>query len=245
MNADPRRSLISREIKDRDETIVRLKHEIDEENLAVRELRRCADEQNAVEILRVQVAQDLETLEQMVTDNSFLLQKHDVVPSVEVRGAEIRELSDAMEDVVRRTAEKAELAQGRYDDSDNKWQSIKNEYSKENALLLNTRQNLESRKAMLSDLLASGRGVQRINQIVRAIRSFEHSQGLGETVGTDVEPQRLLEYMTERIGELTLEEDRLESISRTIKKLRKLSQEKDEFGNVTDIVCPCCTRSMG
>ena len=108
MNADPRRSLISREIKDRDETIVRLKHEIDEENLAVRELRRCADEQNAVEILRVQVAQDLETLEQMVTDNSFLLQKHDVVPSVEVRGAEIRELSDAMEDVVRRTAEKAE-----------------------------------------------------------------------------------------------------------------------------------------
>jgi len=152
------------------------------------------------------------------------------------------ELLNAMETMLYKVSDKIDVSGTELHCAEDNLKSVEKILSKENALLNHAKTTLDSRRIKLQEL--GGRGVQRIKQIFKAVRTFENAQGFGDTVLGNVEPQELMEHLTKRIEEFTTDDDQPESITRTIKKLRKLSKVKDESGQVVDVVCPCCSRSM-
>jgi len=240
-NNDPRRSEIPNEIKEKENKTSSLKISIEEGIAVLKDLRQCAEEQNSIDILERQVTQDMELIEEMKTENSFLLQQYNA--QIPTNGTE-RELVSTMETLTGEVGDRLDTATRELEGSSDELKQVESRASKLSAVLNQNKNTLTRRKDQLSVLTDEGRGVQRIKQIIRAVRQYEQTT-FGETdVPATVEPQELLERFTRRLGELATDSDQPETISRTIKKLKKLSLKKDASGDLIDIICPCCTRSL-
>mmetsp|Transcript_6676 Transcript_6676/g.9616 ORF Transcript_6676/g.9616 Transcript_6676/m.9616 type:complete len:1419 (+) Transcript_6676:37-4293(+) len=240
-NNNPRRMAIPREIKEKQDKIQRLKASIEEDNQVLKQLRQCAEDQNNIQLLKNQVSSDMESLLIAKDDNSFLLQKHDVHPIFHIE-SDHDELVNTMESMASKVQDKLDTSNDKLSIEARNLKDIGIRLAKENSLLNHTKELLDTKKAKLSEL--GGRGVQRVKQILKAVRAFETTQGLGDPIHNDIDPQDFLQHLTKRIGEFSIDDDSPESISRTIKKMRKLSKVKDAAGQVVDVICPCCSRSM-
>jgi len=242
LNNSARRTDIPMEIRQKEEQIEKLKRCIEDDSMSLRELRRCAEENNAIEILQRQIAQDLEALDEMKEENSFLLQKYNVMPHLPANTSNddlVRVMSNLFQEVII----KVDDAKSNLRESNEKVRSIESQLSKASALFNHKRHLLSQNKEQVAIVGGESRGVQRIKQITKSIRNFEISQGCDESevIGSDTEPHAILEYLTNRIAEvnkLNTIDDQPEIVSLAIKRLKKLSRRQD------DIVCPCCARSM-
>ena len=55
-----------------------IKESIKEITVTLKELRTCAEEQNKIDLLELQVVQDTELVEEMKDENSFLIQRYNI-----------------------------------------------------------------------------------------------------------------------------------------------------------------------
>jgi septation ring formation regulator EzrA len=220
---DPRRNEIPTEIRKHEETIDGLKRIIEEDKEALQQLRRCAEEQNKIDILQTQIAQDVEVLEENLRDNSFLLQKYKLqVPDASTLANEDDRLN-AMESLVTAAQDKHEQSQQDLSKSNDELGSIQKQVSEKSALLGHNQRTIASLRDQIILLNAEDRGVKKIERIVSMVRRFEIENLQGTTsVDVNIHPQQLLEHMTNMIGELSVKDDQPESIARTIGKLAGL-----------------------
>jgi len=239
-NQDPRIKSIPLEISKISERMRSIQVELEEDKTTLSQLRRCSDISNEISMLERQKEGDVEGLKDTISDNSFLLQKFDAYPTL--RGDNYVNTIETLADNVRI---KHENTREESDRASEELAQLQQTIGEKSALLSHNKRSLETLKAREAALCADDRGVQKIRRVINAVRNFEHQQlDTGVTVvQNDMEPQKLLEHLTERIGEYSAE-DTPESIARTMKKLKKMSKVKGSGGQILDIICPCCQRSM-
>jgi chromosome segregation ATPase len=242
LNNDPRRAENPREVKEHTDKVESLKADIKEITDVLQDLRKCAEEQNAIDMLEHQVTQDMELVEEMKNENSFLLQQYNT--EIPLTGSSDRELMSTMETLAGEVGDKYDTSTRSVESSSEVLKESESRFSELSALLNQNKNTLGRRKEQLAALVSQGRGVQRIKNVIKDVRQYEQ-QNWGESlVSATTEPQQLLEHFTTKLGELATENDQPESVSRTITKLRKMAKRKDASGNLIGIICPCCTRSL-
>jgi len=246
LSRDPRRTEIPNEIKLKADKISQKKNEIEELASILQDLRRCAEEQNSIDILERQVDQDLELIDELKNDHSFILANyHDIKAKLPHEGTEIdSSVSNAMDSIVDEVSENLDSTKTQLDEASEQLKQCESKVSKTSALLSHKQDTLSQRKEQLSLLSSENGGVQRIKNIIRTVRQFEIGSFGSTEISTNVDPQQLLQHFTTKIGELSSDEVQPESILKTMKKLKKLAKVKDNNGNVTELRCPCCTRVM-
>ncbi len=244
LNNDSRRDSIPKEISEKESKIFKIKADIDELNSALRELRKCAEEQNNIDILQRQVQQDLELIDEMKEENDFLLKRFQIrVPDVDAE--DCTTVNNAMDSILDDVTDKLDKCTRDFDKASDDQKKNANKLSKLSALVSHKRDLLAKRKEQQNVLNADGRGVQKIKAVVKSARNFER-EVFGETqVALNMDPQNLLQYFTVRIGEANAEEGvSPETTSKIIKKLKKMAKVKDQFGETQKITCPCCARDL-
>mmetsp|Transcript_3508 Transcript_3508/g.4355 ORF Transcript_3508/g.4355 Transcript_3508/m.4355 type:complete len:409 (-) Transcript_3508:156-1382(-) len=219
-NQDPRIKSIPLEISKISERMRSIQVELEEDKTTLSQLRRCSDISNEISMLERQKEGDVEGLKDTISDNSFLLQKFDAYPTL--RGDNYVNTIETLADNVRI---KHENTREESDRASEELAQLQQTIGEKSALLSHNKRSLETLKAREAALCADDRGVQKIRRVINAVRNFEHQQlDTGVTVvQNDMEPQKLLEHLTERIGEYSAE-DTPESIARTMKKLKKNEQ---------------------
>ena len=243
LNKDPRRETIPKEIVEKESKIFKIKSDIDGLNSILKELRKCAEDQNNIDILQRQVTQDMELIEEMRQENSFLLRKFNIkIPNVETDNC--LEVNNKMDSILDDVTNNMDKINNDYNQACERQKKSSSQFSKVSALLSHKQETLKRQKERLTELSKEDRGVHQIRNVIKAVRSFEN-QMYGDTrVAPNADPQQLLQYFTTRIGELSTEELQPESVSKVIKKLKKLVKKKNRDGVVVELICPCCTRAL-
>jgi len=243
LNNDPKRNTIPRQISENDAKISKIKIDIDELNTALKELRKCAEDQHNIDILEKQMRQDIELLDEMEKENSFLLQKYQVkLP--DVKNVESAEVNRMMDSLLEEITDKFEKSKSDLEKAEEQLKSSSAQLSKLSAVLSHKQETLSKQKDQLTILSTDGRGVQQIKNAIKAVRQFETSTNGDIGFDPNADPQSLLLYFTKKIGELSNDDSQPESVSKVIKKLKKLSKIRNEDGVVVELRCPCCTRFL-
>ncbi len=241
LHNDPRRTEIPREIKENEEKVASLKGDIKGITDVLHDLRKCAEEQNSIDMLEHQITQDMELVEEMKNENSALLYQYNV--QIPLDGNE-RELVSTMDTLLGDIGDKYETASKAVEERSDALKENENRLSELSALMNQNKSTLRNRNDELSKLVGDGRGVQRIKNIIKSVRQFEQNF-FGEcNLSATAEPQQLLEHFTKKLGELATEHDQPESVSRTMTKLRKMAKRKNAAGEAIGIICPCCVRPL-
>lgn len=243
LNRDERLKTIPRDIEEKDIKITKMKGEIDGLNNALKELRKCAEDQNNIDILVKQVRQDSELIEEMKGENDFLL-KYFKIKLPDVERGDGREVNDTMDSILLDVESKLNTTTSEYDKAIEEQKKSSDQVSKVSALLSHKKETLEYQNEQLSVLNKDGRGVQGIKNVIKIARQFETKHFQRCDIAVNANPQQLQQYFTKRLGELSSEELQPEGVSKVIKKLRKLAKVRDETGTIVDIQCPCCARPM-
>ncbi len=241
LNNDPRRETIPTQIAEHETQISKIKIEIDELNTALKELRKCAEDQHNIDILEKQVKQELEILDEIKDEHSFLMHKFKIkLPNVEK--GEREEVNTEMNTMLDEVTDLYETGKNDLDNAEEALKTTSAKLSQQSALLSHNQDRLVKKKDRLASL--SARGVQQIKNVFKALRQFETNANGDIGFDPNADPQQLLQYFTTKIGELSTDDSQPESVTRVMKKLKKLSKVKGEDGEVVRLQCPCCTRTL-
>jgi hypothetical protein len=237
--SDPRFTEIPQEIRECGEKVDTLKAEIQDLNLNLSDLRKVAEEQSTVKMLQNQLDSEVDAVKEIIGENSSTFNSRNIEVHPDAEG-----LLGILDGAVENAIEDLDKATEAFDSYSNNLKDIESRLSKSSAVLNQNKSTFDRRKKQLDILSAEGGGVRRIKQITAACRQFEITQLNGTNILVNTEPQDLLQHFTNKIGELVTDNDQPETISRTMKKLKKMSKKKDRQGNTVQIICPCCTREL-
>lgn len=251
LNREPRKSVIPREIKAAEEKIDALRRAIEEDASVLRDLRQGADNQAAIDMLRHQITQDAENVEEALRENSFLLTKHDLSPSTRGFGSD----ADGVDRIVEEMKSLVDKARDKHGEKGHDLSRVEEEVhsaqkgvSEKGALVDQNRRNLNRLRSRVEDLSTPGRGVAKIKKMIRTVRNYENNTGLVPSddveLRQDMKPEDLLNYLSERSREFNSAAITPESVRGVLKKLKQLAREKDDDGEVAGLICPCCRREM-
>lgn len=241
LNNDPKRETIPTQIAEHETQISKIKIDIDELNTALKELRKCAEDQHNIDILEKQVKQDLEVLDEIKDEHSFLMHKFKIkLPNVE--NGEREEVNKEMNTMLDEVTDLYETGKNDLDNAEEALKTTSAQLSQQSALLSHKQDTLVKKKDQLAAL--SARGVQQIKNVIKALRQFETNANGDIGFDPNSDPQQLLQYFTMKIGELSADDSQPESVTRVMKKLKKLSKVRDRDGEIVRLQCPCCTRVL-
>lgn len=165
LNNNPRREEITREIRVQEEKLKSISATIEQDTKIRDQLRLQSDQQNEIDMLEGQVAQEFEVLEEKIKDNSFLLTSHGE-PHVKVTKEDPVSPLDIVANNVRRKHLDAEDDVNRCNDDLAK---IQMKLSEKRAVFGSHRQRLQQLQNKANHLAREGGGVQKIGSIIRAI----------------------------------------------------------------------------
>ena len=242
-NNNPRRKSIPREISEKEQKISKLKCEIEDLNGILKELRKCAEEQNNIKILERQLENDLELVEEQKQDHDYLLQKYDIkLPDIENWSS--TQINGAMDSILDHVTNEYDTIKTDYENAMEEQKKSSDDLSKKKALLSHNQETLAQRRNQLDALTKDGSGVQLIKKVMAAVEKFEvnHDGAIGYRQNSD--PQQMIQYFTQKMEQLSRDEAQPDTVKGIIAKLRKLSVVKGSSRNATTFRCPCCTRSM-
>ena len=212
VNADPRRTEIPTEIRSLEEKIDKLKRDIEDDQIALRDLRHCAEAQNAIVVLREQSTKDLEALQESLQEQSFVLQKFNMASPQDLPGAhggddagdELTHVIDTLVDQVSSKYESANFELSKATEDMNQVQRVVSEKS---ALLSHDQQSLASKKARLTQLEAKNGSIDKVRRVVEELRQYETNNGISTTHQTldESKPEELMSYLESRLEEVDAE----------------------------------------
>mmetsp|Transcript_5721 Transcript_5721/g.7155 ORF Transcript_5721/g.7155 Transcript_5721/m.7155 type:complete len:1412 (-) Transcript_5721:70-4305(-) len=231
---------IPTEMKEYERQVDKLKRQIEDDTEALGELRRNEGEQREVSLLQDQVRAEKGRLEDVIKESSFLWQKYNVGASSSVQG----DLA-SLEKVVEEVRDKVSDVSARLDSAKSDKAAKQSAVTEKKALLDHSQATLQSNQSRLNYLQNDNNGgLRKIRRVITGIQNNERAVKGTTNVKSDHHPQELLKYLDEKISDMLTEDDSPHSISRTVKQLKTLTLVRNSSGKVTDVICPCCRRSM-
>jgi len=208
--------------------------------LTLKDLRQCAEVLNSIAILKRQIKKDMELIEEIKID----AEEKDFLTKYGMQmNTDHEDINFASDNMVSEVVLKLEAYQSGSDQNNTDLKAFASQVAKKSALLNHNKQTLKQRKEHYAVLIGEGRGVQRIKNIIKCLRQFEQ-KNFGNIISLEIEPQELLNFLTKRIGEESICEEKNGVIVWTLKRLHNLADIKDDEGNPLKIVCPCCGRKL-
>jgi len=249
-NNDPRKTEIPLEIRSLDEKIDKLKRLIDDDQQVLRDLRRCADAHNEIEVLKDQSTKDIDNLRDFIRDNSFDFQKYNIqIPDP----IQISEDDEAGEVLVEKLEKLASFVSDRFDDASNTLSKTAGDItskqqivSQKSALLTHNHQTFESLAIKIKVMNSENGSYGKYQRIIKTIKRFELENGFSTTIDEN-DPQSAINHITaqlENINEQSVEGLTGDVLFKLFKQIKKLAKIMDDHGELQDVICPCCTRSF-
>lgn len=229
-NKHPRREEITKDIRVLEDRLKSIAVTIEQDTKIRDQLRLRSNEQNEIDMLEKQVAQEYDVLTDLLKENSYLISsqgedvrvtRDDPIAPVEVLHNNVRnKLLKAQDDVERCNSVVGD---------------VQKKVSEKQALVNNHRNRFTQLTQKNKQLMRDGGGVEKIKSIIRAILRLEKDHGIDlDRINDDTTPSELLKYIAERVKELSEHEERPEQITKIIKRLKKMSKNS--------LACPCCER---
>lgn len=205
-NADPRRKAIPIELASLDNKIDDVKAKIERDKVVQQDLRRTAETQNAIQVMKDQCAKELDILQEDIQEFNFQFQLSRVTPppkelptaNDDQRGDGLKKIMEKIHDDVERKLRGKEAELEKYNDAVRRLEQVVSEKS---ALLKHDQQTLMSKRPRFVQLDAS---VGKARQVVAEMRQVE-PRLLGfqtPTAISETKPQDLLNYLTKRLEEI-------------------------------------------
>lgn len=241
MNEDPMLLDGPRMIREKEGEISKLKGEIEDLDITLRQLRQSTEDHNEIEMLKKQINADKELIEEIKKDNSFLIQKFGLSIPMNV---DEKTLALSISDATIEIGDRLENAKYDLEKSSTRLKTTEGRVSELKALLAHNKTSLITKNKHLMVLSGDGRGVQKIKNATTSIRQYESRFNGNSEINVNTEPQDLLQYCTKKIGELNEEDCSPDTVIRTIDKLIDLGAQKNDKGEIYGIICPCCAREF-
>ena len=238
LNKDPERESIPRQIKEKEAQVESMKKEIEKTNSILKDLRKCAEDQNKIKLLQEQVQSDVQRIDEMKTDNDYILKSC----NVEVPNPMEKEALDLIRDIVDDFTSRVDNAKSDLDGANETLEESSNSVSRISALLKHKKDNLSKEENELKILNRDDRGFNQIKNVVRNLRAFETTLFGEDSISPSIEPQYLLEHIARKEKEVSAEINP-ESKGNIIQKLKKMAIVMNEEDK-TVIKCPCCTQKL-
>ena len=233
LSEHPKLQSIPKQLKEHDDKLSTIQHSIDEDNYTLSELRRFAQDQNTINMLKQQVHHDLQRLEEACTENSFTMQKYNVT-------TDIKDLS-SFEATVDKIREKYDNIKRDLDQADLDLHAKQQLVTRQQTLVENSKQNHTTKIAKVARLSTdSAGGVKRISRVLSGVRKFEMSEFGSCPLEHDSSPQNIVKHLESKMKEFQHDDE--EIIQRSTRKILKLYQKKLEDEDIAE--CPCCARLM-
>ena len=229
VNLDPRKSEIELEIRDSQDKLDKLKRDLDDDKITLRELQQSSDSQQAITVLRQQIVHDVLNLEEVLRDHAFEAQSFNLssfpkdLPSLEDMGENGSELTDVIARFVDELTSKYEAQKFALERANAEIKKIEAIVSERKGALNSDQNSVKERKLRMELFEASGGSLDVIAQVFEDLKT--HQRKLGEPIPDAIDesrPVELLEYLNARVKEI--EAESLDGITQeTIKKiLRRL-----------------------
>ena len=160
-NGDPRKLEIQTEIRSYEEKNDKLSREIEDDHLALADLRHSAEAHNAIAVLQEQCVKDLEILNENIRDESYRLQKFNIDIPASLPGAtggdeDGRELTTLLEGIVDLASSKYESLSLEHSKATEETNALQRVISEKNALLRHDQEALQTKEARISELEGVG-----------------------------------------------------------------------------------------
>ena len=229
VNLDPRKSEIELEIRDSQDKLDKLKRDLDDDKITLRELQQSSDSQQAITVLRQQIVHDVLNLEEVLRDHAFEAQSFNLssfpkdLPSLEDMGENGSELTDVIARFVDELTSKYEAQKFALERANAEIKKIEAIVSERKGALNSDQNSVKERKLRMELFEASGGSLDVIAEVFEELKT--HQRKLCEPIPDAIDesrPVELLEYLNARVKEI--EAESLDGITQeTIKKiLRRL-----------------------
>jgi len=243
-NNDPRMTVIPQEIASHEDKISALKADIEDDQSTLIGLRKNEEQLREISLLKRQIENEREVIVDALREQSAALYRYQVTTDIG-DGTEDDDnyIFNVMEEKANSIEQKYLLNKDNLDRASEARSRIQHSVSEKAAMQQHNTRQLSNLRNQSAALRAPNRGVQRIETIISEVQKYEVENGLPNTVAVNVDPQALVQHLTTRVSECQEEHDSPDTVTRMMKKLKKLARKSNPDG--TDaVVCPCCDRSM-
>ena len=194
---------IPAQIRAKEGQIDMLKREIEDDNLALRDLRQNTDAQNSITVLKEQAVSELESLKEALNDNAFLFNKLNLTAptlpdETDERGDDILDVVEAFSNAIN---DKNETVKQQLNTAKDDRASKERVVSEKSALLSHNKNNLASLRSKLDSLGGENGPVGKFQRAVAAIRQYEQKTGTTPILEGD-DPQQVISHLSARLEEI-------------------------------------------
>mmetsp|Transcript_16487 Transcript_16487/g.39219 ORF Transcript_16487/g.39219 Transcript_16487/m.39219 type:complete len:1428 (+) Transcript_16487:133-4416(+) len=240
-NSDARMTVIPQEIREAEDKIAALKGQIEDDQRLVTEMRKHEDELREVQMLKRQVENEREVIEEVLKDENSALYKYQVDTTL---GEDNGDIYRSIEEKANTVNSAFMLQKDKLDAAERKLSDTQKRLTEKSSLHSHNARQLNQLRAQMQGLSQPNRGHAKIETVIRESQKWDlnHSKS-NSTVGTNSDPQQIIDHFSQRIADCKEEYDSPESISRTIKKLKKLAKNTDA-GSARGLKCPCCLKAI-
>lgn len=240
-NSDARMTVIPQEIREAEDKIAALKGQIEDDQRLVTEMRKHEDELREVQMLKRQVENEREVIEEVLKDENSALYKYQVDTTL---GEDNGDIYRSIEEKANTVNSAFMLQKDKLDAAERKLNDTQKRLTEKSSLHSHNARQLIQLRAQMQGLSQPNRGHAKIETVIRESQKWDlnHSKS-NSTVGTNSDPQQIIDHFSQRIADCKEEYDSPESISRTIKKLKKLAKNTDA-GSARGLKCPCCLKAI-
>lgn len=247
INSDPRRTEIPIKLRSCEQKIDLLKREIEDDEMALKDLRRSAESQNSVAVLLEQCTKDFEILQESIQEQQYNFNKFNISVPRELPGVlgdeDGAELTEAVGKIVNDVTSKFEASKLELGSTSGRVALLQNKLSESSALLSHDRRALYTKRARMGQLDGDNGGISEIRSVSSNLRKYEATLGITTPHTIDeTRPQDLSTYLSKRLAEE--EAKSTEGIEpETVRKiLTRLKSQTKQIGK--KVACPCCTREF-
>lgn len=235
LNRHPDREAVPKQIKEKEVEVNEIQKEIDVVNDVLKDLRRCAEDQNKIKLLKEQLESDVNDIGEIKTENEYLLSKYDVeVPDPLEAGA-----NDIIKDLVDEYTTKVDNVSEDLTNGNRDLKESSNSFSKQSSILNHKKNTLKDLEAKLQHLKREDSGYHQIRNVIKNLRTFESTQFSSGTISPTIEPQQLLEHISQKMTTISAEINP-QSRHNILQKLKEMSIGADR----SSVKCPCCEQKI-
>jgi len=230
--SDPRKSEIEMEIRDSQDKLDKLKRDLDDDKIALRELQQSSDSHQAISVLRHQISQEVLNLLDVLRDHAFEAQSFNLnsfpkdIPALENIGEDGSILTDticAFSDEVTSRYETKKLEVERTNADIKRSEAIVFERK---GALSSDQNSLREKISRLEQLDAPGGSLHVVRDICEELKTHQRKTGEPTPLTIDAtRPFELLDYLNTCLKEIdsdSLDGITLETIKSIMKKLWSL-----------------------
>ena len=241
----PRLTEIPVEIKAAEDKIHSLSRSIDTYNETLTEMRRFSDQESAIEMLKEQILKEEDVLE---TDFKEVLSKYPAYEEVlsSVKPKNLKELEDCTSNIHN------QLLTNRRDEKDatEKIKAKQKEVTEISTMLKHNKKQLGTVEKKQASLTKKSGKISKIKDIAEIVRNEElelnddDSPTVPSSDLSKCDPQVLLNTLVTDKTEIKNSSAMKETILQFPKLLKKLINQVDDNGDITNQMCPCCARNL-